>query len=536
MPNIETYRSTYKRWLLQYEKQSYKELRKTFKRWSEVIPFSMMSEDNYEVMLDAVINDDPMYRTFEKIYTDIGLVHGKRSGAQINKELKYFEFANFENIFLVNLKKYLEEFAADSIISIEATYKTAIKKLFVDAIRDGGDIRAITKRIQNIVKKPNFYKWQALRIARTESNTAANFSATQAYESNGFEMDKVWISARDSRVRRTPPDKYDHQNLNGKRVEPDKPFTTSRGEKLMFPGDRSGSAGTVVGAGNVINCRCSVGYRPRRDANGEPIRKGTPSNITSDTNLKTDLFEPAKTLKEAEDFAIKNGIKANYNDLTLKQANSINKAINNVKNKLKKDISLDIKEIKIVDSGDFHARADKDVLSINRKTWKDDVLKKHNSDLSETKQKRLKEIKRLKQQILDDPEEYYTNKKRVLEDIDFNEKWLKELNGKVEFSTVSTDVVSATEHELGHYINRYLSKNSKYTDEFVGNISRLNSGDRSQLMYRLTEISEKEGYKIGQYATRNASEYFAESWAAFMQGKNNIINKELLNIFKLISK
>ena len=267
MPNIETYRSTYKRWLLQYEKQSYKELRKTFKRWSEVIPFSMMSEDNYEVMLDAVINDDPMYRTFEKIYTDIGLVHGKRSGAQINKELKYFEFANFENIFLVNLKKYLEEFAADSIISIEETYKTAIKKLFVDAIREGGDIRAITKRIQNIVKKPNFYKWQALRIARTESNTAANFSATQAYESNGFEMDKVWISARDSRVRRTPPDKYDHQDLNGKRVDPDKPFITSRGEKLMFPGDKKGSAG------NVVNCRCSVAYRPRRDANGEPIRK-----------------------------------------------------------------------------------------------------------------------------------------------------------------------------------------------------------------------------------------------------------------------
>ena len=267
MPSTQSYRITYKRWLLQYEKQSYRELRKTFKRWSEVIPFSMMSEDNYEIMLDAVINDDPMYRTFEKIYTDIGLVHGKRSGAQINKELKYFEFANFENIFLVNLKKYLEEFAADSIISIEQTYKTAIKKLFVDAIREGGDIRAITKRIKNIVKKPNFYKWQALRIARTESNTAANFSATQAYESNGFEMDKVWISANDSRVRRTPPDKYDHQDLNGKRVDPDKPFITSRGEKLMFPGDKKGSAG------NVVNCRCSVAYRPRRDANGEPIRK-----------------------------------------------------------------------------------------------------------------------------------------------------------------------------------------------------------------------------------------------------------------------
>ena len=335
-------------------------------------------------------------------------------------------------------------------------------------------------------------------------------------------------SVKDS-THRTRQGTFNHLVMNQKRVPLDKPFNVS-GQNLMFPGDPNGSAG------NVVNCRCSVAQVVRRNADGNIMRIGDVGAPIRDINSTINTFRAAKTIKEAEEYAKINGIKANYTTLTLEQANSINKAVSNVKNKLKKDISLDIKEIKIVDSADFHARADKGVLSINGKTWNNDVLKKHNLELSETKEKRLKEIQRLKKQISDDPEGYYTNKKRLLEEIEFNENWLKELNGKVEFSTVSIDIVSATEHELGHYVNKFLSQNSKYTNEFFADISRLDIGDRSQLMYRLDLIAEKEGYKIGQYATRNASEYFAESWVAYMQGKENIINKELLKIFKLITK
>ena len=128
-------------------------------------------------------------------------------------------------------------------------------------------MRDAAKEIQELVRKPNFYRWQAERIARTESTTAANYAATEANEVTDFVMEKVWISARDGRTRRTPPDKYDHQDLNGKKVDPNEPFITSRGEKLMYPGAPNGSAG------NIINCRCAVAYKAKRDANGDLIEK-----------------------------------------------------------------------------------------------------------------------------------------------------------------------------------------------------------------------------------------------------------------------
>ena len=78
-------------------------------------------------------------------------------------------------------------------------------------------------------------------------------------------MDKVWISALDARTRQAPDSKFDHYDMNQKRVPLDKPFNVS-GEKLMFPGDPKGSGG------NVINCRCSVAQVVRRDKDGNIIR------------------------------------------------------------------------------------------------------------------------------------------------------------------------------------------------------------------------------------------------------------------------
>jgi uncharacterized protein with gpF-like domain len=62
---------------------------------------------------------------------------------------------------------------------------------------------------------------------------------------------KRWLSARDRRTRRNPPDDYDHVEADGQERALDEPFLVS-GELLDHPGDPSGSAG------NVINCRCAV--------------------------------------------------------------------------------------------------------------------------------------------------------------------------------------------------------------------------------------------------------------------------------------
>jgi len=267
MASITAYRHTYSRWLKQYERQAYKLLQSTFDKWGRNIPFAIMSESNYSDVLNNVISDDPMIRTYETMYTEIGLVHGKRTGRQINRELKFFKPGDFESVFLNNIGDFLRSFGGERIESVEKTYVEYIKTLLSTRLQEGKTIFEAAKEIQELVRKPNFYRWQALRIARTESTTAANYAATKANDVTDFVMEKIWISALDSRTRRTPPDKYDHQDLNGKKVDPDEPFTTSRGEKLMYPGDPSGSAG------NIINCRCSVAYRAKRDKDGNLIDK-----------------------------------------------------------------------------------------------------------------------------------------------------------------------------------------------------------------------------------------------------------------------
>ena len=268
MASITAYRNTYKRWLKQYERQAYKELNKTFVKWGNTIPFSMMTETNYETMVDVVILDSPLILSYERLYTEIGLVHGKRVGKGINRELKFFKLGDFESVFLQNIRNFLlTANMKDRIVSVEGTYISTIQKLLANRLEAGKTMRDAAKEIQELVRKPNFYRWQAERIARTESTTAANYAATEANEVTDFVMEKVWISARDGRTRRTPPDKYDHQDLNGKKVDPNEPFITSRGEKLMYPGAPNGSAG------NIINCRCAVAYKAKRDANGDLIEK-----------------------------------------------------------------------------------------------------------------------------------------------------------------------------------------------------------------------------------------------------------------------
>ena len=44
-------RTQYARWHRQYEKQAYRELQKTFKRWGNNIPYDLLTEENYESLI-----------------------------------------------------------------------------------------------------------------------------------------------------------------------------------------------------------------------------------------------------------------------------------------------------------------------------------------------------------------------------------------------------------------------------------------------------------------------------------------------------
>ena len=142
---------------------------------------------------------------------------------------------------------FITRVMATKVTQINRTTESQIRGIIRGGIDAGLGVDKIGRRIRELSTPMSALR--AHIIARTETHTAANFGAQTAAELTGLDMKREWVSASDERTRDTS--EADHVEANGQIVGMQEPFTVS-GEKLMFPGDPSGSAS------NIINCRCSV--------------------------------------------------------------------------------------------------------------------------------------------------------------------------------------------------------------------------------------------------------------------------------------
>lgn len=165
------------------------------------------------------------------------------------------------------------------VAGITQTTKKRLIDIANQGVQDGLSIDDIVKLILDDTEL-GYSQMRARRIMRTEIMRASNMGAMKGAEAHGFQVDKQWISARDSRTRRIPEDEFDHVELDGVIVPFDQPFTSTgkKGEAVvaMQPGDISAPAGFT------INCRCTVGFIPKRDANGRLIMKPKLNEFTID--------------------------------------------------------------------------------------------------------------------------------------------------------------------------------------------------------------------------------------------------------------
>ncbi len=148
---------------------------------------------------------------------------------------------------------------ARKVVTIKETLIEDLAGVITQVLNENIDLVNLTSVIHDFAGKRDFYKWQAKRIARTETTQALNTAMVEGANQTGLRLRKIWISAEDDRVREGD---FNHSNIAP--VDKDEPFDVS-GEKLMMPGDSAGSAG------NVINCRCSVAFEPYRDEQGNLI-------------------------------------------------------------------------------------------------------------------------------------------------------------------------------------------------------------------------------------------------------------------------
>lgn len=183
-------------------------------------------------------------------------------------------------VWQAQVQDFLRQHGLEKVVTIQGNTRELLLKLAGDAIAQANELGLGANETVKLIRDAIKDKWErystyrALRIARTETNTAANMGHMAGAESLPFYVDKVWISAQDNRTRRIDDgDEWDHWVLDGRQVGYDDVFITMSklGEVLEVehPGDPDAPAAFV------INCRCRVAFEPKRDADGELMLKPT---------------------------------------------------------------------------------------------------------------------------------------------------------------------------------------------------------------------------------------------------------------------
>lgn len=251
-----------------YEAQALRILLKEFRDIGRRISFSVLTESNAANLVAIAVNEQKFEKALFKLHLSIGLKAGEIQLQEFEvwnknkKRRKPSQYPLFSKVFQQYLLDYYNSQGGDQIVTLTETYTQAVINELKKATDEAITADAIAERMRKVVNSPNFYKWQALRIARTETTFAVGAATEVTKEYSLFEVEKVWIHLD------RPGQRDSHAAMNGKTVGQKELFEID-GEKLSYPGDRSNGAT----ARNLINCMCRRGYRPKKDANGDWIMK-----------------------------------------------------------------------------------------------------------------------------------------------------------------------------------------------------------------------------------------------------------------------
>src|SRR5690606_223470 len=246
-----------------YERKALRMLLKEFQALGKKIPYEVLTPENAAGVIGLTLNEAGLEKSLFKIYMVIGKSYGNLEARRYRKfreQKKFKPLPLFNEAFQLFIINYFKEFGGENITLLSETYVQAVVNEIVQAKVENETIIQMRDRIFKAVNKPNFYKWQALRIARTETTFAMNSAAMVSSDVSGVVMEKVWYTYRDNRVRDT------HRAMEGKVIPSNELFTLPSGVKMRFPGDKQATGGRAVG--DLVNCRCSISHRAKLDENG----------------------------------------------------------------------------------------------------------------------------------------------------------------------------------------------------------------------------------------------------------------------------
>ena len=214
--------------------------------------------------------NESMMTIMEKLYKESAILFGNAVYRAVGVMNKKGDTFGLNNDWVTEVINFLMQYGFTLVANITQTTKSKLQEIVAKGITEGKSIDQITKDIMSD-ETTGYSVMRAKRIARTEVMRASNYASMIGADKHDYEVDKIWISAKDLRTRRIPRNSYDHLNMNGQKVGWEDDFTSTgkKGDLVLagFPGDPTAPAGFT------INCRCAVGFEARRDANGKLIKK-----------------------------------------------------------------------------------------------------------------------------------------------------------------------------------------------------------------------------------------------------------------------
>lgn len=379
--------------------------------------------------------------------------------------------------------------------------KRQISACVTSSILQGKSIKGMADDLQTRI--PTMNRDSAIRTARTAVTNAQNAGRMDSYVAAtkmGIEMEREWVSALDARTR------PEHAEADGQVVGVDEPFIVG-GEKLMFPGDRSGSGW------NIYNCRCTQIAKV----------KGVD---TSDAKRR------ARDLETGESVLIENMSYAEW--AGWKKKREYTTEINSV-NRISSILGIDESKVKI---GNLPIEAQKSIeKSIEKVVRKFPQLRGHttkieyNADIEAiASSKSITGELNVSKKFLD------FEKLRKDYDYDVRLKW----------HAKGTNVDSIITHELGHQIDGLLTKNGLCGAEIsMYGVERASVQIQKEVLSRLGLTDERlreirkeyaeKGFtgkdlthavmferkefiikNVSEYACENSNEFFAECFAEYV--------------------
>jgi hypothetical protein len=181
--------------------------------------------------IDHIISFHPVGVIIKALYIQAGKFEANAVYSQLRRNnLKFSGFGYNEQWTQAIIQYFQTHLLSKSVLPITETTKKVIRKILERAAAEGLGVEETVKLILKETEEIN--RLRANVIVRTESVRAMNLGSLLGANQSTIVLDKVWITARDERVRSS------HRRLDNVKLDMMDVYPNG----CSFPGDPNGSA------------------------------------------------------------------------------------------------------------------------------------------------------------------------------------------------------------------------------------------------------------------------------------------------------